>query len=286
MLGVAGVEQILVEGGGERGVRLELRLPADFDHRAGAGQELPDVRADERRRQQAHRGQHREAPAHVRRHGEERKPFLAGDVKQVAFLRVGHGGHLLGGLLRSHFAPQPVVDDEELRHGFGGRARLGDDEHERFARVGELEGAAEDERVDVVEHHELRRDFFLPKGPRAVDGGVERKGAQRRAADAENEHGAVLPPPSAGVALDRFERRFVEGEPREAELALVHARREALDGSAGLRAVGFEVGGGQALAAAHQVGAQVRPVVAKHLGCLHWFLPFGFLGARYARATG
>src|SRR3990167_3220874 len=48
---------------------------------------------------------------------------------------------------------------------------------------------AEEERVDVVEHHKLRRYFLLAEGAGAVDGGVERKGPERRAADAEHEHG-------------------------------------------------------------------------------------------------
>ena len=109
---------------------------------------------------------------------------------------------------------------------------------------GELERPAEDERVDVIEHHKLRRDFLLAEGAGAVDRGVERKGPERRAADAEHKHGAGLAPPGAGVALDRFERLLVKGEPREAELAAVHPRGEALDGGAGLRAAGLQVGRG------------------------------------------
>jgi hypothetical protein len=206
--------------------------------------------------------QHRETAADVGRDGKGLEAFVAADVEQIALIGIGHRRHLLGRSLGPDLLPQPVVDDQELRHGLGRRARLGHHQHQGLGGVELLQGAPQDERVDVVQHPKLRRHLLAPEGARPVDGGIEGGGPQRRAPDSQQQHGAISATMGADVARHLLHRSFLEGQSGKTEFPGVNPGDELLHRRPGLLAMRLEVGPGKPVAAAHQLGAQIRPVVA------------------------
>jgi len=167
----------------------QVAIVGRFHHGAGAPQQLGDGDPGGGGDEQAHVGQHREAPAHAGRHLEQRQPLLSGDLQQDAALRIGHRGEMPAGIEAGGAAA--VVEVEERGHGLGGGARLGDHHEHGPLQVQDPVQVADGLRVHVVAGEEQPRG-----GVRSRQGVPERRQqsvgqhlvAQIRAADAQRHH--------------------------------------------------------------------------------------------------
>jgi hypothetical protein len=84
---------------------------------------------------------------------------------------------------------QALAEDQELRHGLGGRAGLRDHVEQRLGRIELVEELADQIGIDVVEHEQPRQRSARAE---VVVGRIERllqrDRPQRRTADAEHDH--------------------------------------------------------------------------------------------------
>ena len=87
---------------------------------------------------QADRGQHAEAPADIGWYGKRRDVFAVGELAQYSLFRIGREDEMAAIPVFVEKRLQLFSDDEELRHGFGGRARLAHDVDERAAQAEQL----------------------------------------------------------------------------------------------------------------------------------------------------
>ncbi len=140
------------------GVGVPVMQGALFGHLGGAGQQLVDVDAAHGGREQPHRAQHAEAPAHVVGHGQHVVAVGLGDLVQRALGQVGGGDDPPAEGLIPQPLTQELAEDHERRGGFSRLAALGNDVYQRG-----LEPPAEQSQhvvdqggVNVVQHEEAR----------------------------------------------------------------------------------------------------------------------------------
>ncbi|MBK7596173.1 MAG: hypothetical protein IPJ11_13225 [Gemmatimonadetes bacterium] len=118
---------------------------------------------------------------------------------------------------------QPLADDQVLRQRLRGAARLGDHVDQRLPRVESVERAEHGVRVDVVEHRERRPAVSTIRPPLIPGGGLQRTqhrlGAERRAADAEDQQVSVATTPLGRPPLDGRRHVRLPPEPHEAVFA-------------------------------------------------------------------
>ena len=212
-------EETRVERGGVLQQVVALRR---LDGPARPDEELPDVHADQRRRQQAHGREDAEASAHIRGHVERGDPLPAGQLAQRAAGRIGGEDEVAARRLAERLV-EPRADDEVLRHRLRRAARLADDVDQHAARVDPAEHRAHRGRVHVLEHGEARIELArlvveLVPG-RRLERVENRLGAEGGPADAEHQHVVVRLAHALGEGIDRLDGRFLVGQPLEGVLA-------------------------------------------------------------------
>ena len=201
----------LQNGAGERGVFGDGRLTANAVHIRGAREHRLDVQPQHCRGQQAHRAQLGEAAADAVGDVEGLVAVLLGEFDQVPLGVVGGGDDVFARLVSQRLF-EDVVDDEVLRHRLAGRARLGDDVEARLFRLDDVEQRGHALGVDVVFDVELRalalggREVVVMQVAEGVEHG---DGAERAAADAQNDEVAELAAHFLGGGDDVFDDLFL-----------------------------------------------------------------------------
>src|SRR5581483_3904495 len=134
-----------------------------------------DVQSHQRRRNQSHRGQNAEPPADVRRNKEQRIFFLACNLQQVSFFRIGNGNELRTRSPAKRLA-HPLTHDQERAERFRGAAGFGDHAYRGALGVEQRQCSSGRPGIHVVQHYQPRaagqesktRLRFLPGGPRLI----------------------------------------------------------------------------------------------------------------------
>jgi hypothetical protein len=157
-----------------------------------ASQQRPHINANERRRQNAHRGEHGKAPSHVGRNVYRGNAFGAGDAPQSAHFGIRHKHEVLPSGVFAHGLGERLTHNEVLRHGLHRPTGLGDHQDEGARQVEPCQGGTDRRRVHVVEHVQswmsvaLRGREFIPAG--RAQGRAQGNRPQRRTTNAEQQH--------------------------------------------------------------------------------------------------
>ena len=157
---------------------------------------------------------------------------------------------------------QPGPHDQVLCHRLRRTARLADHVHEHTARIDPAEGGIDRGGVHVVQHRKPGKElpaFVVPLVPRRPpERGEQRLGAERRAADAQDQDVVVRLAETLGEGLDLPDR-----------LALIHQLVEPVL-AGGTAAANLRLDGGESPSQLGQARARetVRAVerVLQHVG--------------------
>ena len=212
-----------VERGVERGGIVEERARLGPRHGGRrAGQQRLDVDAHQRGGEEPHRREHAEAPADLGRHLERGDPFPAGQIAQLPALGPG-GEHQVPAGGAAERRVEPPSDDEILGQRFQRPTGLAHHVDQHPPRVDAAERAGHRGRVHVVEHRQAGKELprlvvqLVPgRGPQRAD---ERAGAQRGAADPEQQDVVVGLAQALGEARDLPDGALLLGQAVEAVLA-------------------------------------------------------------------
>ena len=172
----------------KRGVFGDFARSAPLVHSRRAGEQPLHVYAENRRGQQTHGTELREASAHSVGNVERLEAFLLRELDEVAFA-FGRGGDDVLVPVLSDRLFQDVGNDEVLTHRFAGGAALRDDvEHGAF-HVDDVEKREHTLRVDVVLDEKFQPPLFIRKVVVAemAKRREHRDGTQRAAAYAQHD---------------------------------------------------------------------------------------------------
>ena len=208
--------------GGRIGRR--VRFTHAFVHGSRPGQQLVDVDAAHRGRQQPDRRQHTEPAPDALRHDQGPVPLPGHDLPHGPLGRIGGDDDPISGRLFAQGLDESVPDDQKLRRGLCRLARLADDVDHRAGPVPADVAAdgLEMDGVDVVEHEQPGAAPLIVGQQvvgRAVQCGLQRDVAQCRAADAEHEQMVGGLAVVGHDLLDLGELRSLVGQLAEAVLA-------------------------------------------------------------------
>ncbi len=204
----------------------QRRRPAVLAHGAGTVQEGADIEPEECGREEANGGEHGEAPSDVGWDHAGRDSQSLRENEQVSLGGVGRRCPSGEGARTSRLL-RPVEKHEQVGHGLGGAARLGDDVHGDSGRIERRKLGCHTFGIDIVEDDE---PLLRPKGC------VERKRPEGRAADAIHHQRVRLTRKTATLADGRGDHGLVVEHCVEAAAPRVEVPTEPLHGTGGLAA--------------------------------------------------
>ncbi len=218
------VRKPLKDGERARGIGIHPLAQSARQHVGGAVEQRLHVDADERRRKESHRREHRKPPAHIGGNGERDDAILARNAAKRSLLRICDEDEV-SLKPRPELALEAIAHDQVLRHRLGGAAGLGDDDEERAPELEAIERRGERRGIDVLEHVQPRIVLARLIVELVPDGRSERRserdGAERRPADPEHHDVGERLPDTVGKALELVESAAAGHQVHEAEDALV-----------------------------------------------------------------